>query len=135
MLSGEGPDEDSCFAEFAARYRQEYSVFHDFLVSFYDLHTDHESYFWKAKKVTNNSASPLQSFAELVGGGSSGETGLVDAGAYADAPLFRSEAVETLLQEGAKIQVQAVLGDIEEEPIRDGGLVASADGMHWTWPA
>jgi len=135
VLSGEDPDEDSCFEEFAARYRREYSVFHDFLVSFYDLHQDHESYFWKAKKVTSNSASPLQSFAELVGGGASREAGLVDADAYADAPLFGSEAVETLLEEGAKIQVQAVLGHIDEEPIRDGGLVTSADGMHWTWPA
>jgi halogenation protein CepH len=136
VLSGEDPDEDSCFAEFAARYRREYSVFHDFLVSFYDLHQDHESYFWKAKKVTSNNASPLQSFAELVGGGASRETGLVDAGGYADAPLFGSEAVETLLEEGAKIQVQAVLGNIaDEEPIRDGGLVPSTDGMHWTWPS
>ena len=76
-----------------------------------------------------------KSIAELVGGGASREAGLVDADAYADAPLFGSEAVETLLEEGAKIQVQAVLGHIDEEPIRDGGLVTSADGMHWTWPA
>jgi halogenation protein CepH len=71
-----------------------------------------------------------------VGGGASRETGLVDAGAYADAPLFESEAVEMLLEEGAKIQVQAVLGhSVDEEPIRDGGLVPSDDGMRWTWPS
>jgi FAD-dependent halogenase len=135
VLSGEDPDEDTCFEEFAARYRREYALFHHFLVSFYDLHSDHESYFWNAKNVTRNSASALESFAELVGGGASRDTGLVDAGAYADAPLFESEVVETLLEEGAKIQLQAMLGHSdEEEPIRDGGLVPSADGMHWTWP-
>jgi halogenation protein CepH len=135
VLAGADPDEDTCFEEFTARYRREYGLFHDFLVSFYDLHSDHESYFWKAKKITGSSASALQSFAELVGGGASGDNGLIDAEAYADAPLFKSEAVETLLEEGAKIQLQAMLGhNDDDEPIRDDGLVPSADGMHWTWP-
>jgi FAD-dependent halogenase len=155
VLSGGDAGEDACFEEFEARYRREYGLFHDFLISFYDLHQDRDSYFWSAKRITGSGAAALPSFAELVAGGASGETGLVDAAAYAgpehesrrlelsgllrrgsgDAPLFESEFVGSLLEEGAKIQVQAALGfGGDEDPVRDGGLVSSADGMHWAWP-
>jgi FAD-dependent halogenase len=125
VLSGAEPDEAGCFEEFEARYRREYGLFHDFLVSFYDLHQDRDSYFRSAERIIGGGAGALPSFAELVGGGASG-----------DVPLFETEVVGTLLEEGARIQVQAALGygGDEEEPIRDGGLVPSADGMHWVRP-
>lgn len=156
VLAGADIDERECFQEFEARYRREYGLFHDFLVSFYDTHHDSESYFWSAKKVTRSDAPGLQSFVELVGGGASREQGLVATDAYSeeqrdsrrrelselvrrgagadggDAALFESEFVESVLEEGARIQVQAALGDaVDEDPIRDGGLVPSTDGMHW----
>ncbi|MFJ6611201.1 tryptophan 7-halogenase [Streptomyces sp. NPDC091289] len=155
VLSGEF-DETKCFEEYEARYRHEYSLFHDFLVAFYDMHRDEDSYFWSAKKVTNSSAPGLESFVELVGGGASHEGALVNAASYAkprestfrefseladqpagesgtDRDLFDSTLVQSVLDEGAKIQLHAALGEVvdEEGPIRDGGLVPSADGMHW----
>src|SRR5512146_1786052 len=71
-------DEDTAFGEFEQRYRREYGVFYEFLVSFYDMHVDESSYFWSAKKVTDSTSSDLESFVSLVGGISSGETALVD---------------------------------------------------------
>jgi halogenation protein CepH len=154
-LSGDF-DESTCFEEYEARYRNEYSLFHDFLVAFYDMHQDEDSYFWTAKKVINSSAPGLESFVELVGGGASREGGLVNASSYteqrestfrefselADRPagedgtdreLFDSALVQSVLEEGAKIQVHAALGGAadDEDPMREGGLVPSADGLHW----
>jgi halogenation protein CepH len=132
------PDEKSLFEEFELRYRQEYARFHDFLVGFYDMHSDEQSYFWKAKKVTGNVASELQSFVDLVGGGSSDERALIAAGSYpqrSDGDI--DEMAWTVAQAGARIQVQAATGDAADEqvPIRPGGLVPSLDGMHWALPA
>ena len=56
-------------------------MFYEFLVAFYDLNVNEDSYFWSAKKVTKNTSSDLQSFVELVGGVSSGEAALADRGA------------------------------------------------------
>ncbi|MFF1413405.1 tryptophan 7-halogenase [Streptomyces sp. NPDC058289] len=159
VLSGDF-EEEKCFEEYEARYRNEYALFHDFLVAFYDMHRDEDSYFWTAKKVMNSSTSGLESFVELVGGGASGESGLVNAGSYAeqhestfrefselvdepagesgtDRDLFDSTLVQSVLEEGAKIQVHAALGEVldDEDPIREGGLVPSADGMRWADPS
>jgi halogenation protein CepH len=131
-------EEKTLFEEFELRYRQEYARFHDFLVTFYDMHSDEQSYFWKAKKVTGNAASELQSFVELVGGGSSDERALVDAGSYLNS---RSRDVDemawSVAQAGARIQVQAATGGAADEgvPVRPGGLVPSLDGMHWSLPS
>lgn len=70
------PDESRLFDEFEARYRHEYGLFHEFLVSFYDMHQDERSYFWKARKVTHVDTSELEAFVELVGGLASGDASL-----------------------------------------------------------
>jgi hypothetical protein len=69
-------DEDTAFREFEQKYRREFGVYHQFLVAFYDLNVNENSYFWSAKKVTKNTSSGLQSFVELVGGVSSGGAAL-----------------------------------------------------------
>ncbi|MEU8415896.1 tryptophan 7-halogenase [Amycolatopsis japonica] len=158
VLAGTAGETESC-EEFEARYRAEYARFHDFLVAFYDMHEDESSYFWRAKKVTGNAASDVESFVELVGGGSSGEGALIDAKAYLgqrapafqelsdaverpvlvageDRDLLKTELARSVSREGTRIQVQASLGANADErtPVRDGGLVPSADGMHWIRP-
>ncbi len=65
-------DEAGAFGEFEARYRREYGIFYEFLLSFYDMNSSQGSYFWKAKKVTESSSSELAAFVELVGGIASG---------------------------------------------------------------
>ncbi|MEV0275693.1 tryptophan 7-halogenase [Streptomyces sp. NPDC050610] len=126
VLSGGAgsPSETRCFEEFEARYRDEFGRFHDFLMSFYDMRQDSDSYFWSARRITHATGSPLEAFVELVGGGAS------DEGALFDSPF-----VDATLEAGAKVQVQAALGEsFDDEPIRENGLVPSLDGMHWTDP-
>jgi halogenation protein CepH len=151
-------DEETAFHEFELRYRREYGVFYQFLMSFYDMHISEQSYFWSAKKVTKNTHSELESFVDLVGGLSSGEAAFTEMASvaqrfkdrskeFADAidefvagqersmlPLFKSSVVRRAMREGSQIQARAVLGeDAEAElPLFDGGLVCSADGMFWS---
>jgi halogenation protein CepH len=153
--------EDAAFREFEARYRREYGVFYEFLMSFYDMHVDESSYFWSAKKVTKNTHTELEAFVELVAGLSASEFALNDAESaalrfktrsseFADAvdqlvedkkqsmvPLFRSSVVRQAMQEGAQVQTRALLGEDAdaEEAMFPGGLVTSADGMFWQAPA
>lgn len=160
LLDHDADVEAGYFGEFEARYRREFSLFHDFLVAFYEMHQDEESYFWQAKKVTNSTATELESFVDLVGGGASSETALVDAGSYlrervgpvrelseiadqpdgeahADRDLLRSGLVRSVVKQGVRLQVQAALGGNADEhiPMREGGFVPSADGLHWARPA
>ena len=150
-------DEPRAMREFEARYRREYGVFYEFLLSFYEMHHDEDSYFWQAKKVTRTDRPELQSFVELIGGVSSGDQVLTDADVvakrlaagsaeFADAvgtlaggaddsmvPLMKSSVVREVMQEGGQVQMRALLGeDAEPEaPLFSGGLVPSADGMFW----
>lgn len=153
-------DERRASEEFEARYRREYSVFYEFLMSFYDTHVDEGSYFWSAKKVTRNSHTELESFVELVAGMSTTDFELSDAESaavrfkersteFANAidtvvsenersmtPLFKSSVVRQAMQEGAQVQTRAQLGEYagEEAPLFEGGLVASMDGLYWEVP-
>jgi FAD-dependent halogenase len=147
-------DEDTAFREFEYRYRREYGVFYEFLVSFYDMHVDENSYFWSARKVTNSTSSDLESFVSLVGGVASGENALAEryrsrSSEFARAvdqivankeqsmvPLMKSSIVKHAMQEGAKEQARVLLGqDTEpENPLFAGGLVASADSLGWSRP-
>ncbi len=154
-------DERTAFQEFELRYRREYGVFYEYLMSFYDMHVSENSYFWSAKKITKSTNSDLESFIDLVGGISSGEAALAQAevllrrfkdqsAEFNDAvdelvatkersmvPLFKSSVVMQATVEGAQIQSLAMLGAVKggERPLLDNGLVPSADGMFWSVPA
>ncbi|KNE81127.1 MULTISPECIES: tryptophan 7-halogenase [Streptomyces] len=149
--------EDRALREFESRYRREYGVFYEFLLSFYEMHQDENSYFWQAKKVTRANRPELESFVELIGGVSSGERVLTDAEVLAKrfssgsaefaaavdelagsedgsmVPLFKSSVVREVMQEGGQVQMRALLGeDAEPEaPLSADGLVPSPDGMFW----
>jgi len=153
ILAGD-VDEKSALIEFETRYRREYSVYYEFLLAFYQMNVNEESYFWHAKKVTNNTEyTELESFVDLVGGLSSGEAALSAADRIAErsaefaaaidemadgddanmVPLFKSQVVKQVMQEGGQEQMRAVLGDDAEPelPLFPGGLVTSPDGMRW----
>lgn len=150
-LAGDVP-EDRAFAEFETRYRREYGLFYEFLASFYDIHQDERSYFWKAKKITNVADGELESFVELVGGLGSGDSALVGVGdvtgrlakASADLetvvakhpgsgdrrnPVYESESIRNVFQEGAAIQETALYGPAPDGP--EGALILSPDGLSW----
>jgi FAD-dependent halogenase len=150
-------DEESAFREFERRYRREYNAFYEYLMCFYDMHVDENSYFWSAKKITNSTSSDLEAFVTLVAGGFSGDAVLTDAATlvdhfrgrskeYASAvdavvagneqtmlPIFSSAVVQDTTLESAKIQSLAALGSNtpRESPLFEDGLIPSADGMFW----
>ena len=66
-LSGE-LDEERSFEEFELRYRREYGNFYQFLLAFYDMHQDEQSYFWKARDVMKSEESSNEAFVRLVSG-------------------------------------------------------------------
>ncbi|SOJ55234.1 Putative FAD-dependent oxidoreductase LodB [Mycobacterium simulans] len=154
-------DEEAAMNEFEARYRREYGVFYEFLLTFYEMYHNEASYFWRAKKVTQKDGPELEAFIELVGGVSSGDAGLSDPEALAEhfqsqsaelagavdnltrsssagmLPLFQSSIVRRVVQAmaegGAQVQMQAHLGAARQQdvPLFPGGLVSSHDGMFW----
>jgi halogenation protein CepH len=85
-LSGAIP-EQRCFEEFELRYRREFGIFYQFLMSFYDMHEEPESYFWSARKILRASTDGREAFVGLVAG-----LGTVD-------PRF--ESVDTFLETAA----------------------------------
>jgi FAD-dependent halogenase len=60
--------EEACFNEFEQRYRREFGNFYRFLVSFYDTHVDHTSYFWSARKIVATTEKDNIPFVRLVAG-------------------------------------------------------------------
>ncbi|WP_051857197.1 FAD-dependent oxidoreductase [Streptomyces sp. NRRL S-1868] len=130
-LSGD-LEERECFAEYEARYRKEYQVFHDFLVTFYDVNRDEQQYFDEARRVTRETAPGAQAFVGLVGGGASNEAAMTS-------DAYRDQRKKDLLEqsrgihwEGHRIQLQAAFGEAADDtPLSADGLVVSQDGMHW----
>lgn len=162
VLSG-AMTEERAFDEFEGRYRREYAVFYEFLSAFYDMEQSEDSYFWKARKVTNFDRTDLAAFVSLVAGGYSGEDVLTDpeqivekfsastralteatektGGMDTDSGqrmghMFSAPVVRDVMEEMNAFQARGASGDgAIEPPLLDGGLVPSADGLAWAEPA
>jgi halogenation protein CepH len=160
ILEG-GLGEDVAFGEFEARYRHEYGVFYEYLMSFYAMNVDEKSYFWEARKVTGSEYPELEAFVDLVGGVSSGDFELGEAAGAGEAmarrigsdaaelenaaqqiavsgtdsvmPLLRASVFRQAIQESEKVLARAQLGAEfdTEQPLFDTGLISSADGLGW----
>lgn len=147
--------------EFEHRYRAELRVIYEFLISFYDRYRDHDSYFWQARKVLGTEERQNHAFIRLVAGGATtGDEFFNDREALSDLalPRFRGEPVSDLierriaehklspkaLREGTELraifgreEVRLLNPDhaVRERPVREGGLIASADRMRWQEPS
>lgn len=73
-------DEPAAFQEFEFRYRREYSAFYEYLLCFYNMNVNENSYFWSAKKVTNSTGSDLEAFVEARGRRGFGRSGTCAGG-------------------------------------------------------
>jgi halogenation protein CepH len=156
-----GMDERECHIEFESRYRHEYVAFYDFLVGFYDMLQDEDSYFWSARKVLGTDEDPSQAFVRLVAGGATtsadffamsgtkreflknyavSRTKNEDPEAffrrYTDKDFDAKAFTRNLRRERAQVMAQAIEGTRRpsEAPLRTGGLVPSPDGFHWAVP-
>lgn len=56
------------FQEYTIRYRAEYEVLYNFLVGFYDMHQDEQSYYWQARKIMHSEERANEAFVRLVSG-------------------------------------------------------------------
>lgn len=124
-LAGDVPEERG-FAEFEARYRREYRVFYEFLIAFYDMERNDQSYFWQAKKVTKVDATETAAFAELAGGLVSGDAAVVSPGELS------SRVVGETFRTGNDLQEQALYGGPLDTPTVPSGLSVAEDGLAWT---
>ncbi|MFD3840228.1 tryptophan 7-halogenase [Streptomyces sp. NPDC058642] len=149
-LDGSVPEEQG-FAEFEARYRREYRVFYDFLISFYDMERNENSYFWSAKKITQVELGEAAAFAELAGGLVSGDTAVVRADWHTSAaqldsavsqlatsddrinPLLSAPVVGETFRTGNDLQEQALYGGPLDDPgpVGPDGLAVTPDGLSW----
>jgi halogenation protein CepH len=151
--------EEEVFTEFEKRYRREYRYFYDFLVSFYDMDQDLDSYYWAARKVLKTPEGGNDAFIRLVGGiAASGEPLYSNsdefvrehenlAGQLFSKPAFVGTSLDMgpansvfmarLTAEAAHLQLRAALPNVplHENPLFDDGLVPSVDGLHWVFPA
>jgi FAD-dependent halogenase len=152
--------EERCFEEFELRYRREFGRFYDFLIAFYDIEQDLDSYYWTARKVINSEEKGNEAFIQLVSGLGAGEQLYGSSEEFINArqglgqTLFpassggevqmaiednlantkRREFMDDFLKEVVKLQAQATLKENQrprEKPLFDNGLVPTPDGFHW----
>jgi halogenation protein CepH len=140
-------NEERCFTEFEKRYRAEYENIYKFLIAFYDLHQDEQSYFWNARKILNTTERANEAFVRLVSGLSTIGPDIFDSGRQVSAHLktFEQAADQQELRSVNQIvrppdtnELRARMGSngsgTRERPRFEDGLVASADGLHWELP-
>jgi FAD-dependent halogenase len=142
----------------------EFGRFYDFLIAFYDIDQDLDSYYWTARKVINSEEKGNEAFIQLVSGIGAGERMYSNSEEFISArdrlgqTLFpasaggeismaiednlantrRQEFMDDFLKETVKLQQQAALKDNQrplESPLFGQGLIASPDGFHWAEPA
>ncbi|KFE68365.1 tryptophan 7-halogenase [Hyalangium minutum] len=142
FLRGE-VNEERCMEEYEKRYRKEYGVFYDFLLSFYDMEQEVESYFWAARKVINTEEKANEQFIRLVAGSTSAHEFFQDREGIGsrmaethretdDAPK-PDDIIDGYHDVRSQILAQANQGDQRprEKPMFPGGLVATDDGFRW----
>ena len=154
-------EEARIFEEFEHRYRAEFEVTYEFLVSFYDRYKDHDSYFWEARKVLRTEERANHAFIKIVSGGATTAPEFFDdrqsLGDLA-LPMFDRKPIQEMTWERvaqgtlaphvvaksgraraiSKREEHKILEPdrpIEERPVREGGLVPSTDRLHWQDPA
>lgn len=137
-------DETAAFEEYEKRYRHEYGNFYTFLAGFYDMHKDENSYFWEARKVIGSPDGALNAFVQLVSGTNTGESIFKDPNKAAsdgsDKNKVVPEAAGMMPALDRTEQVELMnLGQLggsrgPEKPMFEGGLVPTADGIHWKRP-
>lgn len=147
----DGMAEELAFTEFERRYRREFGVFYQFLVAFYDVHQDEESYFWAARKIVSAAESNKDAFIRLVAGVSSEEERFSSIDRFIDSTtdesrvLTHASMLDSNWAERDPELAARALGHItalgrergelikhgELSPIFAGGLVPSPSRLRW----
>lgn len=146
VLRGE-VDEPRAFVEFERRYRAEFENVYGFLVSFYDVHQDEDSYFWRARKILHTTERANEAFVRLISGFSTAESTIFETASRVSAHMKEFEqsgSREALcrIEELGRPHPRALRSPNgagqsppTETPRWPGGLITSSDGFYWTMPA
>jgi halogenation protein CepH len=144
ILAGD-VEEPACLQEFEFRYRREYQVWYDFLLSFFDMEQDWESYFWAARSLLKTSERANDAFVRLLANGRTtsaeffGErTGIGKA--VADLLGGAADSIEQRHDAGAFEQLPSVelhrLGRSDDSrALRSAGLIVARGGLRWVRPS
>lgn len=153
-------DEKEAFEEFEFRYRREYELFYQYLTYLYDMNQDQDSFFWAARSLLKTEERGNEAFIRLLAGQASADSAIALAQDYFDARQGSGEALGEALNEdfdpsdsilgdaqtasvkkllpamaheAGQVQLLARFGKNrpQEVPLREGGLIASEDGLHW----
>lgn len=62
-------DEATCVREFEQRLRREFRVWYEFVLGFYDMSQNWDSYFWQARTLVGIQERPSLAFLRLIAGG------------------------------------------------------------------
>jgi FAD-dependent halogenase len=123
-LAGAPVEEARCFREFELRYRREFGVFYEFLLGFYEMHDDTDSYFWKARKVLKDARaddSAKEAFVRLVSGlSSTGEPLFASAGAFLESARKQGDVMQALSE--AQASGGAIPAELRGEVQRRGAI-------------
>ena len=141
-----GVDEGRAFDEFERRYRAEFENVYGFLVSFYDVHQDEESYFWRARKILDTTERANEAFVRLISGFSTAESTIFETASRVSAQMKEFERsgsqealsrIEALGRPNPRA-LRAPGGPASDAPSETprwpGGLITSRDGFYWNVP-
>ena len=104
--------EDSA-VEYEARYRREYMAFYRFLISFYELHSDHDSYFWEARKLLDRKhGTDTDAFISLVSGQSTAGDLIFSPETFEGTLRWGVQSLTTLISKASDREVKPTAQEI-----------------------
>lgn len=141
-------DETTCFNEFQAHYRNEYSRFYQLLLGIYDIHEDNEARFWQARSIANTAERHNTSLVSLISG--IGNISLneseqffadrSDLGKRYQGMIDHSKETAVIPQISSKYRVDDIdefsdmfcsIPGLVASTIEETNMVATPDGVHW----
>ena len=135
-------DEEIAFEEYERRYRREYVTFYKFLLAFYDMNQDKDSYFWTARKVMDYDGDASDAFIRLISGSHSDEHTRQDR---EQMQIGAGMAIEAFFRDGEMFSMDGAASfQVDHDdmkrleninlPLFKDGLVASDDSLSWRQP-
>jgi len=123
-------DEARCFEEYEKRYRREYGVFYEFLLAFYEMHVEEDSYFWAARKILSAQEDARESFVRLVAGlANDTEPLFTSADSFLESARGQADVLEALSESAAT--GQSVPENVRQEAFRRGKIFFRERSKMW----
>jgi halogenation protein CepH len=103
--------EEKAFEEFEYRYRKEYGLFYEYLTSLYDMNSDEESFYWKARSVMKTEERGNEAFTRLLAGQASADPTINVAQDFFDSRQGSGSALENIMNPSDDSDIQQHVSD------------------------